>query len=258
MDLEDLQHNPVFDLENEQFLGYVLGTVVDADRTCLLGIVTRTRIARPKMIAPAESIHLLHDDGVIITKSGFRWLPLQRALWRAWRAQRRAGQLSAVCKNEKVGVVFDYGVAEDGRITTLLIQQGILGKSVRVRRDKVTKIEDGVAYLAADALAPKKPKKTPETAAAGSLVDDAATMFGKTLAKASHKLKLGARSGLVGKPAPWTITGDDGGVLVKEGRPLTAEALAVEATRGRTAELAGAVAGGTLGRSLAKRKRKKS
>lgn len=259
MDLEDLQHNPVFDMETEQFLGYVIGTVVDADRTRLLGIVTRTRFARPKMVAPAESVHLMHHDGVIIARSGFRWLPLQKAIWRASRRQRKAGQLTATCNGETVGAVFDCAVRDDGRVTHLLVQRSIMGKSVRVKRDKILKIEDGVVFLADDALEPprtKKPKE--ETLSRESFIEGAAAMFGKTLAKASHRVKTGANIGLTGKPAPWTVTDDDGNVLVKEGKPLTREALAVEAARGRTSEVTGAVAGGALARSLAKRRKKKS
>lgn len=258
MDLEDLTHAPVFDIETEEFLGYVIGTVVDPGRQRLLGVVTRTRFARPKMLAPADSIHLLHRDGVVIRKKGFRWLPMHRTIWAAARAQKKTGSLPVVLNKETVGSVVDCTATDDGRITHLMIQRGMIGKPVRVRRDKVTKVEDGVVHLAPDAFDKPKPRSQPKAKeSAGGFVDEAAALFGQTLAKAAHKVKNGARSGLAGKPAPWTIEDANGRVLVERGEPLTHKALAAEAARGRTGELTGAVAGGALGRSLAKRRKKK-
>ncbi len=92
----------------------------------------------------------------------------------------------------------------------------------------------------------------------GGMMDEMAGVFGKSLARAAQSAKKSARATLLGKPAPWTIQGDDGRVLVAEGKPLTDAAIAAEASRGRSAALSGAVAGGALGRSLAKRRKKKS
>lgn len=258
LDLEDLVQKPVFDIDNERFLGYVIGSVLDSERTRLLGIVTRTRFGRPKMVAPTSSIELLHADGLMVNKAGFRWLPLQRQIWSAARAQKKTGALAAVCNEETLGSVVDCTVNEDGLITHLIVQRGMVGKTRRIRRDKVLAIEEGVVLLADDALAERKPKTKPAARPKTTgLIDSAAAVLGRTLAQATHQAKKGARSSLIGKPAPWSVTDETGSILVAEGEPLTADALAAEASRGRTGELAGAVAGGALGRSLAKRRKKK-
>lgn len=242
----------MFDINSEQFLGYVVGTVVDRERERLLGLVTRTRFARPKMAVPVSSVHLFHEEGIMIERSGFRWLPLQTDMWLTARSNKKAGPAEAVLGGETVGTVVDYTVNDDGRVTHVIIQRGLVGKLLKVRRDKVIEIEENVMTLAHDALAQPKPKAR----TGGGFVDQAAAIFGRTLAKASHRVRTGARSGLLGKPAPWTIKDGEGHILVKEGMPLTPEALAAEGSRGRTGALTGAVAGGALGRSLAKRRKK--
>lgn len=257
MDLEDLLNRPVFDINSERFLGYVVGTVVDADATRLLGILTRTRFARPKMVVPFASIHLIHEDGVLIERSGFRWLPLHRALWSAARQWKQRGHMPALCRKETVGTLVDFAVNDEGLVTHLLLQRGMVVKTLRIRRDKILGIDEGAMRLADDALAKPKPKPSKKAVAgaqSGGFVNEAAALFGKTLAKASHRAKSGARSALVGKPAPWSINDDKGTLLVNEGEPLTPAALAAEAARGRSGTLAGAVAGGALGRSVAKRR----
>lgn len=256
MDLEDLAHRPVFDIDSEQFLGYVVGTVIDADRTRVLGIVTRTRFGRPKMVVPTSSVHLVHDEGIMIEKTGFRWLPLHRKIWQAWRFHRKMGQLKAMCAGKAVGVVVDYSANDEGEITHVIVQRGMIGKTLRIRRDKVLDVEDTTMRLADDALAKLKSKPKAAHPSRG-LIDGAAALVGRGLAKVTHRVKTGARSTLVGKPAPWTIKDEKGHVLVDKGDPLTPEALAVEAARGRTGTLTGAVAGGVLGRSVAKRRKRK-
>ncbi|RJQ54441.1 MAG: hypothetical protein C4521_06315 [Actinobacteria bacterium] len=254
MDLEDLTRKPVFDLETERFVGYVVGVVLDPQRTELLAVLTRTRFARPKMAVPIGSIALMHKEGVMIEKRGFRWLALYPSLWRLARRQRKEGFLVAACRGEQIGSVVDYSVSAQGRVTHLIVQRGMIGKTRRIRRDKVRAIEDGTVLLADDALQTAKPKKKPLSA--GGLVASAAVLLGRGAAQAAHRVKSGTRSGLLGKSSPWTIQGEDGRTIVSEGKPLTEEALAAESARGKMSELAAAVAAGSLGRAVAKRRKK--
>ncbi len=258
MDLEDLNHKPVFDLATELFVGYIVGTVVNEDRTEMLGILVRSRFGRPKMLAPISSVALVHDEGVMIEKSGYRWLPLCWKIWRAWRRQRRSGMLRAEHQGELVGNVVDYRASKDGRITHLVIQRGMMGKTLKVRRDNVVAFEEGTFVLAAGVLDESKAKPKKKAEASDSVVDAAAVLLGKSLARASGRVKSGARSSLLGKPAPWPIRDREGRVALAEGKALTEEALALEAARGKTAELAAAVAAGSLGRSVAKRRKKRA
>jgi uncharacterized protein YrrD len=185
----DLVGMPVFDSEDEAglFLGYVLRTLINQDRTKVVGFVIRTRIFRPKRAFPFEALKWIEDEFFLVETAKVKWLPRQRELYKVYVEEKQDKPLEAVEGDTVVGKVTDFIFdSSTGEIVKVQIDRGLLSKLINIPRDDIITLSEDAAVLREGAISEaKKPTRKP----AEPLLERLAVKTARGLATVTHRAK---------------------------------------------------------------------
>lgn len=187
--LNDLAGMPVFDSEDEEglFLGYLFRTLLNTDRTKVVGFVIRMRSFRLKRVFPFKALKWVENEFFLADKRDVKWLPRQRELYQAYQEAKNEKPLQVLEGDLEVGKATDFiADSKTGEIVKVQIDRGLLSKLVNVPRSDIITLTEGTAVLREGAVSEaKKPtKKTSEP-----LLDRLAVRTARGLATVTHRAK---------------------------------------------------------------------
>jgi uncharacterized protein YrrD len=191
--VNDLVEMPVFDSEDEAglFLGYVFKTLLNRERTKVVGFAIRMRSFRPKRAFPFKALRWVEDEFFLVETKEVRWLPRQRELYKVYVEEKQDKLLEAVEGDTVVGKVTDFIFdSSTGEIVKVQIDRGLLRKLINIPRSDIITLTEETAVLREGAVSEAtKPTKKPTRKPAETLLDHLAVKTARGLATVTYKVK---------------------------------------------------------------------